>query len=226
LGYPFDSLVPSYATSIGVSGDTPQALAELAGIIVNGGMRRPVVNIGRMDFGQDTPVETVVTRQPAAAGRAISSDIADLVRQEMIGVVQNGTGRRARNAFVLPDGTVLPVGGKTGTGDNRFKAFGRGGGLLSERVVNRTATFVFLIGDRFFGTVTAFMPGTGAAGYGFTSALAVQILKDLAPQLMPLITPQNRKPLSLAVLPSASPQVGSNWQAESGSNRASTHRSM
>ncbi|HEV2473359.1 MAG TPA: hypothetical protein VGS41_11870, partial [Chthonomonadales bacterium] len=28
-GYPFDSLVPSYATTIGVSGDTPAALAEL-----------------------------------------------------------------------------------------------------------------------------------------------------------------------------------------------------
>ena len=31
-GYPFDSLVPSYATTIGVSGDTPAALAELVGI--------------------------------------------------------------------------------------------------------------------------------------------------------------------------------------------------
>jgi membrane peptidoglycan carboxypeptidase len=220
LGYPFDSLVPSYATSIGVSGDTPQALAELAGIIVNGGMRRPLVNIGRMDFGQDTPVETVVTRQAAADERVISNDIADLVRQEMIGVVQNGTGRRARNAFVLRDGTVLPVGGKTGTGDNRFKAFGHGGGLLSERVVNRTATFVFIIGDRFFGTVTAFVPGTGAAGYGFTSALAVQILKNLAPQLMPLITPRNSKTaVAMAVLLLANPQV------ESGSNRASERRS-
>ena len=33
LGYPFGSLVPSYATAIGVSGDRPAALAELIGII-------------------------------------------------------------------------------------------------------------------------------------------------------------------------------------------------
>lgn len=46
---------------------------------------------------------------------------------------------------------------------------------------------MFLIGDRFFDTVTAFVPGAGAAGYEFTSALAVQILKHLAPQLTPLL---------------------------------------
>jgi membrane peptidoglycan carboxypeptidase len=187
LGYPFDSLVPSYATSIGVSGDTPQALAELAGIILNGGMRRPTISIQDMDFAHNTPVETVVRRQPAAAERVLSPEIANLVRLEMIGVVRNGTGRRALNAFVLPDGAVIPVGGKTGTGDNRFKAFGPGRALVSERPVNRTATFVFILGDRFFGAVTAFVPGSGASGYGFTSALAVQILKDLAPTLMPLM---------------------------------------
>src|SRR3546814_17484142 len=31
LGYPFERLVPSYATSIGSSGDRPAALAELMG---------------------------------------------------------------------------------------------------------------------------------------------------------------------------------------------------
>ena len=39
LGYPSDSLVPFYAIVIGVSGDTPQALASLAGILVNQGVR-------------------------------------------------------------------------------------------------------------------------------------------------------------------------------------------
>ncbi|MGZ9067558.1 MAG: glycosyl transferase family 51, partial [Burkholderiales bacterium] len=39
VGYPFGSLVPSYATAIGVSGDRPAALAELMGIIVNDGVR-------------------------------------------------------------------------------------------------------------------------------------------------------------------------------------------
>ncbi len=151
LGYPFDSLVPSYATSIGVSGDTPQALAELAGIILNGGIRRPTISIQGMDFAHDTPVETVVRRQPGPAERVLSPEIANLVRLEMIGVVRNGTGRRALNAFVLPDGAVIPVGGKTGTGDNRFKAFGPGRALVSERPVNRTATFVFILGDHYLG---------------------------------------------------------------------------
>ena len=41
-------------------------------------------------------------------------------------------------------------------------AFGHGGGLISSRVVDRTATFVFFLGDRFFGTVTAYVPGPDA----------------------------------------------------------------
>src|SRR5262249_59008866 len=35
LGFPFRSLVPSYATAIGSSADRPEALAELMGIIVD-----------------------------------------------------------------------------------------------------------------------------------------------------------------------------------------------
>src|SRR5579859_6366497 len=47
-GYPFDSLVPSYATTIGVSGDTPAALSELVGIVLNDGVRYPVQKIDRL----------------------------------------------------------------------------------------------------------------------------------------------------------------------------------
>ena len=43
LGYPFDALVPSYATAIGSSADRPAALAELMGILVNDGYRMPMV---------------------------------------------------------------------------------------------------------------------------------------------------------------------------------------
>ena len=45
LGYPFDSLVPSYATAIGVSGDTPTALAKLVGIILNDGVLYASVSV-------------------------------------------------------------------------------------------------------------------------------------------------------------------------------------
>ena len=188
LGYPFDSLVPSYATSIGVSGDTPKALAELAGIIANGGIRYPVETIRQLTFARSTPMETTLAFHPAAGESVLSPAIAGLVYDEMLGVVKNGTGRRAFRAFVLPNGEAVPVAGKTGTGDNRFKVFAPGGAMVSERPVNRTATFVFIIGDRLFGTVTAFVPSQNASSYKFTSALAVQILKDLAPTLQPLIS--------------------------------------
>src|SRR5260370_170915 len=80
-----------------------------------------------------------------------------------------------------------PVGGKPGTGDNRFDTFGRGRALIESRVVDRTATFVFFLGERFYGTVTAYVSGEEAENYKFTSALAVVLLKALAPQLKPLI---------------------------------------
>lgn len=193
LGYPFDSLVASYATSIGVSGDTPKALAELAGIIANGGIRYPAETVRQLTFAHGTPMETTVAFHPAAGESVLSPVIAGLVHDEMLGVVKNGTGRRVSDAFGSMNGQPIPVAGKTGTGDNRFKVFAPGGEMLSERAVNRTATFVFIIGDRLFGTVTAFVPGENASSYKFTSALAVQILKDLAPDLRPLIADLQEK---------------------------------
>jgi membrane peptidoglycan carboxypeptidase len=187
VGYPFDSLVPSYATAIGVSGDTPAALAELMGIIVNDGVRSPTIIISQLRFAEDTPMETVVGRQLGRSERVLSPEIAELVRRQLIGVVENGTGRRAHGGLVLPDGKVLAIGGKTGTGDNEFKVFDASGHFRGSRAVNRTAAFVFMIGDRFYGTVTAFVPGKNSSTYQFTSALAVQVLKDLEPLLIPMI---------------------------------------
>ena len=81
----------------------------------------------------------------------------------------------------------MEIGGKTGTGDHRFDVHGAGGQLISSRVVNRSATFVFLIGDRYFGTMMAYVQGPHAAKYNFTSALPAQLLKSLAPALLPLL---------------------------------------
>jgi hypothetical protein len=83
----------------------------------------------------------------------------------------------------LKDGQPLDIGGKTGTGDNRFET------SRSSRVVNRTAAFTFFVGDRFFGTMVAYVPGPAAAGYEFTSALPVQIVKYLLPVVEPLLGP-------------------------------------
>ncbi len=194
LGYPFDSLTPSYATCIGVSGDTPQALAKLAGILLNDGVLYPTVRINRLQFAYATPFETVLTPETGNGRHVLSPAIARLVRQQMIGVVENGTGKRARGGLRLPGGIVLPVGGKTGTGDNRLQEYGPRGSMIASKIVNRTAAFVFFIGDRFYGTVLAFVPGKTAGHYEFTSALAVQVLKDLEPRLMPLLIANKPSP--------------------------------
>nr|HQU87588.1 hypothetical protein [Denitromonas sp.] len=92
---------------------------------------------------------------------------------------------RLAGAFTLADGTVLTLGGKTGTGDNRIVLAGdRSGPSL-----NRTATFVFYLGPRHYGTLTAYVLGPNAAGYRFTSALPVQILKSMGPALLPYLEP-------------------------------------
>jgi membrane peptidoglycan carboxypeptidase len=190
LGYPFDSLVPSYGTAIGASADRPDALAELMGIIQNDGVRLPTVRIERLHFAAGTPYETALARAVAPGERVLAPEIPRLVRTMLADVVQAGTARRLAGVFTLPDGTPIPVGGKTGTGDNRFKTFARGGGVVSERVVSRAGAFVFYIGDRYFGTVVAYVAGPTAAEYKFTSALTVQILKVLAPTLMRRLDPR------------------------------------
>ncbi len=95
LGFPFDNLVPSYATAIGSSGDNPAALAELAGIILNGGVHYPTVRIRQFRFAQGTPVETVANRKPEAGEKVLSPAIAAMLRQELLKVVEHGTGARA-----------------------------------------------------------------------------------------------------------------------------------
>ena len=186
-GYPFAHLVPSLATAIGSSGDRPDALAHLMGIILNDGVMLPTVDLEHLQFAAGTPYDTEMGFAPPAPERVMAPEVARTVRRMLMGVVAEGTGMRLRNAYVASDGTPLAVGGKTGTGDNRFESFAAGGRLIASRVVDRTATFVFFLGDRFYGTVTAYVPGTAAVNYQFTSALVVRLLAALAPQLHPLL---------------------------------------
>jgi hypothetical protein len=104
----------------------------------------------------------------------------------MVDVVQNGTARRAGGVVLDGGGGVVPMGAKTGTGDNRFRVYGAGGALVESRAVNRTATLVFFLGDRYFGVVTAYVPGADADRFRFTSALPSEIFKAVAPVLNPL----------------------------------------
>jgi membrane peptidoglycan carboxypeptidase len=187
LGYPFESLVPSYATAIGSSADRPAALAELVGIIVNGGMRYPSARIESMTFGAGTPFETRLKRTPTDGERVLRPEIAAAVRPELIGIVEGGTAVRLKGAYQTADGTPIPVGGKTGTGDNRSTTYDSRGNEISSVAINRTSTFAFLIGDRFYGVLTAYVPGQEADRYGFTSSLPVAILGILKPELEQLI---------------------------------------
>ncbi|HYB69276.1 MAG TPA: hypothetical protein VEH80_01325, partial [Candidatus Bathyarchaeia archaeon] len=60
---------------------------------------------------------------------------------------------------------------------------------VESRVVSRAATFIFLLDERYFGAVTAYVPGAEAARFHFTSALPVRILGQLLPALDRLSTP-------------------------------------
>jgi len=188
-GYPFAQLVPSLGTALGSSGDTPAALAELAGIILSGGLRYPNVRVTGLHFGAGTPMETELRRTPGEPERVFAPQVAVVLRQAMTGVVEQGTARPAYQSMRTRNGEVLTIGGKTGTGDNRLEQYGPGGVLIKSRVVNRTATFVFTIGDRYFGTLVAYVPGAEAANFDFTSALPVMIFRHLSPTLLPVVDP-------------------------------------
>jgi membrane peptidoglycan carboxypeptidase len=187
VGYPFDHLVPSLATAIGSSGDRPAALAELMGIILNDGIRQPTLRIDSLHFAADTPYETRLGINPDQGKRVLSSEVASALRGALAQVVAKGTARRLNGSFSEADGSAMTLGGKTGTGDNRIESVGAGGRILSSRSLNRTATFVFYLGDKHFGTLTAFVPGRAAEGFRFTSALPVQVLKGMAPILQPYL---------------------------------------
>ncbi|QCO15639.1 penicillin-binding protein [Azospirillum brasilense] len=189
LGYPFETLVPSFATAIGSSADRPAALAELVGIIQNDGVRQPTVRVRKLHFAAGTPYEAVVGLGELRGQRVMKAEVAATLRKALMDVAQNGTAKRVWGSFKDSSGAVIPIGGKTGTGDHRLDRYGPGGHLIESRAVNRTATFAFYIGDRFFGTMTAFVHGPEADNYRFTSALPAQLLKSIAPALQPLIDP-------------------------------------
>jgi len=188
LGYPFAHLTPSYAAAIGASGDRPLALAELIGIVANNGEQIPAQSLSELEFAKGTPYETRFVH--AAAARpdpGVSPDIARVVKSLLRDVVAGGTAKRLAGGMVFPDGTVMEVYGKTGTGDQRLNIYAKGRRLIESKKVNRTATFVFVIGDRFYGSLTAVVHEPFAKRYDFTSALAVQLLKSMAPVLQPLV---------------------------------------
>lgn len=197
LGYPF-KLLPSYASAIGSSADRPAALAELMGILVNDGVRRPSISITRLKLAERTPYHTTLEPRKEAGEQVLAPAVARAVRHVAADVVRRGTARRVNGAFKNPEGSWITVGGKTGSGDNRVKRFNRWGHLISSKAVNRTATFTFFIGKHWFGVITAFVDGPEAENYQFTSSLTVSILRLLAPTINAHMAAARTEPLETA----------------------------
>ena len=127
LGYPFATLTPSYAAAIGASGDRPAALAQLIGVIANDGNKVPTESLTQLDFAKDTPYETHFQRAAVAPEQQLSPEIAGVVRTLLRDVVTGGTAKRLAQGMTFPNGQTLEVYGKTGTGDQRFNVFAKGG---------------------------------------------------------------------------------------------------
>ena len=124
--------------------------------------------------------------------RLLPAEVTRTVRKALGLVVNGGTAGRLQGALKDAAGKDVLIGGKTGTGDHRFERYGANGQLLESRVVNRTATFVFYLGDHYFGTLTALVPGPQAGQYEYTSSLVAQILKNLLPQLKTALFPVSK----------------------------------
>ncbi|MBL1264351.1 transglycosylase domain-containing protein [Methylomicrobium sp. RS1] len=187
VGYPFGRLTPSYATSIGASGDRPAALADLVGVILNDGVRMPSVRFENLHFAEGTPYETILDKTPNEGKRVFPPEVARAARSAMVGVVEGGTAARLKGVYTDNQGQVIPIGGKTGTGDHRKEMFNARGHMIGSQFISRAAVFTFFMGDRFFGVITAYVAGKDAGDYHFTSSLPVQIVRFLKPTLMPLL---------------------------------------
>jgi hypothetical protein len=161
----------------------------------------PILNkLQSLQFAQGTPYGTDFIHKAAASVRVLPEEIAQVVHRSLIDVVQGGTGVRLQNGFKQKDNSIIEIGGKTGTGDQRFVSYAADDHLLEFRAVNRSATFVFLIGNRFFGTITAYVHEPYAADYTFTSAMTVQLLKSLIPALQPMVAQSGNLTLNTSAI--------------------------
>lgn len=200
VGYPFASLTPSYATSIGASGDRPAALAELIGIISNDGVKLPSVRFSNFHYAKDTPYETILDKTLESGQQVLLPEVARAARSAVMGVVASGTAGSLNGVYKDANGKPLAVGGKTGTGDHRKDRHGANGQVLETKFISRAATFTFFLGDKFFGVITAYVAGENAGSYHFTSSLPVHILKFLEPTLSPMINKVNAEPVKTPVI--------------------------
>jgi membrane peptidoglycan carboxypeptidase len=157
-------------------------------------VRQQTVRLEKLHFAANTPFQTTLKQSAGQGEQVMAPEVAAAVRGALSDVVDAGTARRLQGGFTKTDGSPLAMGGKTGTGDNRMVTLSAGGHRVASRAVNRTATFVFFLGDSHFGTLTAFVPGRQAADFSFTSSLPIQVLRGMAPLLQPYLIPGDETP--------------------------------
>jgi membrane peptidoglycan carboxypeptidase len=85
LGFPFERLVPTLATSIGNSSDRPAALAELMGIILNDGVKKPTLRLTQLHWGRGTPYETIMTPIPVRGEGVMAPAVARALGAVLVG---------------------------------------------------------------------------------------------------------------------------------------------
>ncbi|MDP4535838.1 transglycosylase domain-containing protein [Alkalimonas collagenimarina] len=186
LGYPFDYLVPSLATALGSSGDRPAALTDLMSVIINDGVRFPPQRLEQLRFAEQTPYETHWHYAAPQGVRVMEPEVARKLQWVLSEVVRDGTARRLQGAYQQ----LGITGGKTGTGDNRITTVDQRGQRVNHQAINRTATFVFFLGENYYGTITAYVAGADSEQFSFTSALPVQVMKSMEPLLQPHLLQQ------------------------------------
>lgn len=93
------------------------------GILVNDGQKIPTVTIQQLHFAEGTPFETLLVPQEPVREQVLNPLVAQVLRQELIGVVEHGTAIGAKGALTPIEGINFSIGGKTGTGDHRQKVY-------------------------------------------------------------------------------------------------------
>jgi hypothetical protein len=69
------------------------ALAELMGIILNDGYRRPTIRVRRLGFGVGTPYHMLLERVPEQGDPVKQALVARLLRKVLTEIVEHGTAR-------------------------------------------------------------------------------------------------------------------------------------
>jgi membrane peptidoglycan carboxypeptidase len=156
-------------------------------LFLTAGLRPPPVRFENLHFAEGTPYETILDKTPNEGQRIFPPEVARAARSAMIGVVEGGTAARLKGVYTDNQGRVIPIGGKTGTGDHRKEMFNARGQLIGAQFISRAAVFTFFMGERYFGVMTAYVAGKDAGSYQFTSSLPVQIVRFLQPTLTPLL---------------------------------------